>query len=65
MRCHCCGKFFRLEPGCAWKMRYSGYPPTPDEELYKCKRCVATDGPFTPQHGIKPEASCGLVNRER
>jgi len=41
-------------------MVYSGWPPTPDHEIYMCKRCVKKFGAFTPQHGIKPEASCGV-----
>jgi hypothetical protein len=52
-----------MQPGCAWKMVYSGWPPGPSEEIYKCKKCVETDGPFEPQHGIRPEASCGIFKR--
>jgi hypothetical protein len=63
MRCACCGRFFKMQPGCAWKMVYSGWPPGPSEEIYKCKKCVETDGPFEPQHGIRPEASCGIFKR--
>lgn len=60
-KCDCCGRFMCVEPGTGWKMIYSGYPPTPDREVYRCKRCVAEHGTFEPQHGIKPECSCGVV----
>lgn len=59
-RCECCGRFMKCERGAAGMLRYSGHPPTPDRELYRCKNCVEKHGPFTPQHGIKPEASCWL-----
>lgn len=58
--CECCGRFMSCKPGTAWKMVYSGSPPMPDREIYRCLKCVAKHGPFTPQSGIKPEASCGL-----
>jgi len=61
MRCECCGRFFRYEPGCAWKMVYSGVIPEPDHELYRCRRCVEAVGPFDPDPRIKPECSCGIV----
>lgn len=61
MRCVSCGKFFRMQPGCAWRVVYTGHPPEPHEEIFMCKPCVDAHGPFTPQHGIKPEASCGMV----
>lgn len=60
-KCHCCGRFVRVAPGVAWKMVYGGWPPEPSEEIYKCKRCTDEEGPFTPQHGIRPECSCGVV----
>lgn len=59
--CADCGRFFRVEPGVAWKMVYSGYPPSPDREIFKCKRCCEKNGPFTPQHNIRPEYSCGIL----
>lgn len=61
MSCACCGRFFKMQPGVAWQMIYSGYPPTPDEEIYRCKPCVDKKGPFEPQIGIKPEYSCGII----
>lgn len=55
-KCHDCGKFcWPVE----WKMIYSGFPPEPQEEIYKCAICVEKNGSFQPQSGIKPEASCG------
>lgn len=65
MNCSICGRFFRFQSGVAWKMIYSSYPPTPDHEIYRCKACVDTHGPFTPQRGIRPEASCGVVNDDK
>ena len=57
-KCAICGKFCRPV---AWKMIYSGAIPMPDHEIFMCSRCyVETDG-FTPQHGIKPEFSCGIL----
>ena len=61
-KCHECGRFMRVEPGCAWKMVYSGGPvPEPDREIYRCRRCVAALGGFTPQLGIVPAYSCGVA----
>ncbi len=62
-KCSDCGRFAKVETGCAWKMVYSGWPLSPDRELFKCKRCTERNGQFTPQHGIKPEYSCGIVQR--
>lgn len=62
--CSCCGRFMRVEPGAAWRMVYSGWPPSPDHEDYRCKRCVEKFGAFTPQSGIKPEASCGVFKQK-
>jgi hypothetical protein len=58
--CSDCGRFFKMEPGVAWKMVYSGYPPTPDREIFKCRKCTEANGQFAPQHGIRPECSCGV-----
>jgi hypothetical protein len=58
INCADCGRFCRPA---AWKMVYSGYPPTPDRELYKCEKCLSTNGAFEPDYRIRPEASCGLI----
>jgi hypothetical protein len=64
-KCHDCGRFFRLQPGCAWQMVYSGGPiPDPDREIFRCLPCVERLGTFTPQHGIRPEYSCGVWRDE-
>lgn len=61
-QCQSCGKFMRVEPGCAWRMIYSGAPmPSPDREIFRCLKCTKEVGPFTPQLGIKPEYSCGVI----
>lgn len=52
MRCHTCGRFMEYKIGVAVKMTYSGYPPTPEEEIYRCVSCVDTYGGFDPQHGV-------------
>lgn len=57
-KCSDCGRFCRPA---AWKMLYSGSPPTPDEEIYKCAECLKTNGEYKPQDGIKPESSCGIM----
>lgn len=60
LRCDICGRFHKGGPGTAWKMIYSGSPPIPDHEVNACATCVGKHGPFEPQHGIKPEMSCGI-----
>lgn len=55
-KCHDCGKFCRPVE---WQMIYSGALPEPQEEIYKCAACAEKHGSFVPQHGIKPECSCG------
>lgn len=55
-KCRDCGKLCRPVE---WKMIYSGALPEPQEEIYKCAACVEKHGSFIPQHGIKPEYSCG------
>lgn len=57
-KCHDCGKFCRPVE---WKMIYSGALPEPQEEIYKCAACAEKHGSFVPQHGIKPECSCGSL----
>ena len=59
--CDLCGRFHKCEPGSAWKMVYSGYPPEPDHEATRCKVCVDKHGPMDAQHGILPEFSTGIV----
>jgi hypothetical protein len=59
--CTDCGRFFKFESGVAWRMVYTGHPPEPDREIYKCRKCVEKNGPFAPQDGIKPECSCGIM----
>lgn len=58
--CESCGRFMICEPGAAWAMIYSGHPPTPDREIFRCKPCVEKRGGFIPQLGIRPEASVGI-----
>ena len=55
-RCRDCGKFCHPVE---WKIIYSGSLPEPQEEIYRCAPCVEKHGLFEPQHGIKPEYSCG------
>ena len=62
-KCDRCGRFHKCESGSAWKMVYSGYPPEPDHEISRCKKCVEIYGEFYVQNGIKPEYSCGLINQ--
>lgn len=57
-KCHDCGKFCHPVE---WQMIYSGALLEPQEEIYKCAPCVAKNGSFQPQPGIKPECSCGMV----
>ena len=61
IKCHDCGRFIRIQTGTAWKMLYSGYPPSPDHEIFRCVPCVEKLGEFTPQHGIVPKYSCGVT----
>ena len=58
--CDRCGRFHDHGAGSAWKLLYSGYPLEPDRYLSRCRRCVEKFGPFDPQHGIRPEYSCGI-----
>lgn len=64
-KCHCCGKFFSMQQRYAWKMVYSGYPQTPDEEIFMCYKCLGSGSGFTPQEGIKKEFSCGIVENKQ
>lgn len=59
--CDCCGRFHDYGPGSAWKMVFSGWPLTPDNEKTRCRLCVAKFGEFMPQDGVRPQDSCGVV----
>ena len=59
-RCDDCGRFFSAALGYAWMLVYSGVPPTPDREIFRCSNCIEKAGPYLPQSGIKPEYSCGI-----
>lgn len=62
LQCSDCGRFFSGAKKHAWKMVYGGAPiATPDREIYRCEKCLDKYGEFTPQHGIRPEYSCGLT----
>lgn len=60
-RCDTCHRWFRATGEYAWKMIYTGTPPEPFGEVYRCPTCLKEHGPFSPQSGIKPEFSCGTV----
>ena len=63
-KCHECGRFMTVQPGCAWKMVYSGGPiPMPDREIFRCADCTKRHGGFPCDAGIKPECSAGFVQR--
>lgn len=61
LNCSECGRFFRMQPGVAWKMVYGGFPLQPHGEIYRCVKCVEKHGEFSPQYGIRPEYSCGII----
>lgn len=61
-RCDRCGKFLGAKAA-EWQMVYSGHPPSPDCEIYRCSSCVEKHGSFSPQSGIVPEYSCGKFIR--
>lgn len=61
-KCHTCGRFFSWAYGFGWKMLYSGYPPQPDREIYRCAKCLNLHGTFEAQHGIVASSSCGAVH---
>jgi len=64
MNCDCCGRFHDHGPGSACKMVYSGWPPTPDREITRCRACVEKYGPFNPQSNIDPKYGCGIVTKK-
>lgn len=47
--CDACGRFHRQAAGASWAMRYSGWPPTPDHEAFRCASCTARLGALPPQ----------------
>jgi len=61
LQCHSCGRFFKPQGHAMWRMVFSGYPPSPDREIFICDACVQKFGPFEAQPGIKPDASCGYL----
>ena len=61
IQCDRCGRF--CVPA-EWKMVYSGYPPEPDREAFRCAECVQKHGSFEPQYGIKPIYSCGTLTNK-
>lgn len=56
-RCDACGRFMRCEPGSSWAMRYSGYPPTPDYEAFRCLACTTEIGPLAAQIGMRSDTA--------
>ena len=38
-------------------MRYSGWPPTPDHEAFRCAICTERVGALEAQHGMRPETA--------
>lgn len=63
VKCDWCGRFMRCETGASWVMLYSGYPPTPDREVFRCKGCTEDHGPLTAQPGIR-STEAGLFARD-
>lgn len=43
MNCCSCGRFV-TEEGASFEMVYSGYPPSPDHEKARCKKCTKRFG---------------------
>jgi len=60
LNCESCGRFCKCEPGASWKMVYTGFPPAPDHEVIRCKRCTTELGPLAGQLGIRPEFAAGV-----
>ena len=48
------------DTGASWKMIYTGQPPTPDHEIYQCKKCTEENGLMPTDFRIKPECSVGF-----
>lgn len=51
-KCDRCGRFMRCEPGASYAMRYSGYPPGPDHEDFRCRPCTVVAGPLKASFGM-------------
>jgi hypothetical protein len=60
--CDTCGRFTKEEPGASWKMVCSGWPPTPDHDVIRCRSCTEKHGPLQPQAGIRPEYGAGIYS---
>ena len=62
--CECCGRFMKCERGAAWRMIFTGHPPTPDREVYRqgLRREVRHSDP---QDGIRREALAACSNRSQ
>lgn len=62
IHCDWCGRFMTCKPGASWAMVYSGFPPTPDREVFRCKSCTDLHGPLHAQAGIK-ETEAGIFQK--
>lgn len=62
-KCDRCGRFMRCKPGASWAMRYSGCPPTPDHEAFRCATCTKANGPLSHQHGMR-EDTAGVFGKD-
>lgn len=61
-KCYTCGKFCKpIEV----QLIYSGYPLSPDKEIFRCQKCIDKYGSFKPQVGIKPEYSVFKLTKEK
>ena len=56
-KCDACGRFMQCRAGASWAMRYSGWPPTPDHEAFRCLDCTTTIGPLDSSPGMRPETA--------
>lgn len=64
-KCDTCGRFMQCCAGASWAMIYSGHPPTPDREIFRCVSCTQEHGPIPPQSGIRPEYAAGVFGEPR
>lgn len=58
--CDCCGRFTGSDQGASWAMRFSGYPPTPDHEAFRCVKCTTEYGPIPHDSRTRPEMTSGM-----